>query len=106
MNAADKIIVKTDQLITVSGSVEGQISKTRAAFSDIEKTIRNTSSYWDGDGHNAFLNTYLGRLARINEALARFEENVTDLRTIAGVYEKADREVQDSIPSLPNDIIL
>ena len=39
-------------------------------------------------------------------ALARFQENAEDLKTIAGVYEKAEDENVTQAQALPTDIIL
>ena len=100
------IKVKTERLVEVSSSVSGQIRKTRSAFEAIEKMVQATGGYWDGKGHDAFLSAYRKKLSVINESLVRFQENVTDLQQIAGIYEEAERDAADKASTLPNDLII
>jgi uncharacterized protein YukE len=100
------IKVNTEKLVEVSASVSGQIRKTRTAFEAIDKMVQAAGSYWDGSGHQAFLNAYRRRLSVINESLVRFQENVTDLQEMAGLYVEAEREATDKATTLPNDLII
>jgi hypothetical protein len=38
--------------------------------------------------------------------LVRFQENVTDLQEMAGLYVEAEREATDKATTLPNDLII
>lgn len=106
MSESVTIKVKTERLVEVSSSVSGQIRKTRNAFEAIERMVQASGGYWDGKGHDAFLNAYRKKLSVIDESLVRFQENVTDLQQIAGIYEETERDLTDNTASLPNDLII
>ena len=44
---------------------------------------------------------YKTRKAKIEEILARYQEHVTDLQVMAGVYEQGEQAAQNAADSLP-----
>lgn len=86
------IRVKTEQLVSVAGSVESKIQRLERVFSDIERQVNATRQYWEGDGAVAFQAAYRGKQETIRTAFRRFRENVEDLHEIAGVYRQAEQE--------------
>jgi len=87
------IKVKTEQLISVSGEVEQKIRRLQQAFANMEQTVSASRNYWEGDGASAYQAAYRRKTDIIRTALKRFQENVTDLREIAGVYEQSEQEI-------------
>ena len=100
------IKVTTEELVRAADNVETFIGNMRDIFGEIDAVVSRSSSYWDGDGHNSHISSYEKRQERVMTALARFQENAEDLKTIAGVYEKAEDENVTQAQALPTDIIL
>lgn len=106
-NGSDFIIkVNTEVLISASGEVEDKIRKLRNALDRIEHTVNAGRNYWEGEGFNSHLRTYKNKTAVIEKALDRFQEHVVDLRSIAGIYAQAEREVLATNQELPVDQIV
>lgn len=101
-----KIKVSTEALIAAASEASAQISRVSAEFDEIDRTVKNSSSYWEGEGHDAYLGSYSRRIDRIQNALNRFKEHITDLEQIAGVYEETETEVMESTDPLPMDVIV
>ena len=53
-----EIKVTPETLVTVSTDVTQKISKVQSAFAELEGIIQNTSSYWEGDGHDKCVGAY------------------------------------------------
>lgn len=85
------IRVKTEQLVSIAGSVEAKIQRLEQVFSDIDQAVSASWQYWQGDGASAFLTVYRGKQDTIQTAFRRFRENVEDLQEIAGVYKQAEQ---------------
>lgn len=94
------IRVKTEQLVTVAGSVEAKIQRLERVFSDIEQSINTSRQFWEGDGVSAFLVAYRSKQDTIKTTFQRFRENVEDLREIAGVYEQAEHTAAEKNATL------
>ena len=100
------IKVTTEELVTASDNVETFAGNVENIFGEIKDIVVRSSSYWEGKGYSAHADSYNKRNDRVLTALARFRENARDLKTIAGVYEKAEEENVTQAQALPTDIIL
>lgn len=101
-----RIKVETSVLEARADSVEQKIRLVRKRFDTIGETVAGSVNYWEGDANNAHRREYQEYQDEIEEALARFEENVTDLRKIAGIYKEAAKETERFSQDLPSDVIL
>ena len=101
-----KIRVKTEQLVRASDEASKWIAAVSRDFDDIRKIVQNSSSYWEGDGQEAYERSYMGRLENIESALKAFQGNVSALLQIAGIYEAAEEQNVDHSEALPTDVIL
>lgn len=100
------IKVDTDRLVSAASDVEAKIGQMERVFSDMEQKIRASVYFWEGDGASAYMAAYQRKKDIIDVAFRRFRENVTDLREIAGVYERAERETTEAVAELPSDCIV
>lgn len=100
------IKVKTEKLVSVAGDVEARIRQVEQAFRNIEQTIEASRTYWQGEGASAHLKAYRKKEEIVQTALKRFRENVTDLQSIAGIYEKSEADVLANNQSLNVDMIV
>lgn len=100
------IKVKTEKLVSTAGDVESKIQRLEQAFRSIEQTMEASQVYWQGEGASAQMNAYRKKVETIQTALKRFRENVTDLQSIAGIYEKNEAEVLANNQTLKVDLII
>lgn len=100
------IAVKTERLITSASDVETKIKRLEQAFSSIDQTVAGSRRYWEGEGISTYQTAYQRKMDVIRTALRRFQENVDDLREIAGVYEQAERDVAANNAALSSEGII
>ena len=98
--------VKTEVLHQKSASINKKTSMVKKAFDEMERIVRNTNIYWEGEAGDVHRTAYQGFQEEILEIIARLEEHVTDLESMAGVYEKTEQQVQAVIEELPKDVIV
>lgn len=101
-----KIRVTTQQLRAAADEASGYIDKVSKQFEQIESIVNATAGYWEGDGQAAFRKSYTDRLEKIEKALRGFQDNVDDLRKIAGIYEVTEEEAAESVEPLLSDVIV
>ena len=99
-NLVGQITVTTDELRNQSSVVKTKLEEMRGRFDDLEQLIRGTSSYWTGEAAENHRAMYQTRKANIEEILARYQEHVTDLQVMAGVYEQGEQAAQNAADSL------
>jgi len=98
--------VTPEELARQAANVESGVSAISARFAGAEQSVKNTLNYWNGEASDLFRTECEGYRDEIEEILARITEHVTDLRTMAGVYEEAEASVQEIIEALPSDVII
>ena len=101
-----RIRVATPILAERTDSAEQKINDIRNRFERMRQVVQNSGSYWEGDANEAHRREFQEYQDSIQEALARFTENVTDLRKIANIYQEAENEVQNISQDLPLDVII
>lgn len=101
-----RIKVKTEVLVASALQTEKNISKLSQSFQIIEKAVKSSSSFWEGEGAAAFIEAYNKRTENINTAIRRFTEDVNDLQTIAGIYKQTEKEAKETAKSLSSDVII
>lgn len=100
------IKVSTEILRQRAEAAEQKIRLVRQHFEKIGQVVSKSCNYWEGDANEAHRREYQEYMDEIEEALARFQENVTDLRKIGGIYETAGAETADLSQDLPLEVIL
>lgn len=90
----DEITVKvtTETLVSVSDDVEQKIAKVQNAFEQLESVVQGSVSYWEGMGQSSFYQAYQIRRDDYTKILLSFQENIADLKKMAGVYQKAESD--------------
>ncbi len=104
---ADMILkVKTEQLMTAASEVDRQVNKLRKHFQQIDTIVKRSSSYWEGNGQQAYYRVYQHKYSNIESALQHISQNADSLRTIAGVYTATEAEITEEIGILSDDVII
>lgn len=101
-----RIKVETAELETRAEAAEQKIQSVRSRFEKIQQTVAKSRAYWEGDANDAHRREYQEYQDEIEEALSRFQENVTDLRRIAGIYQEAVTATEQLGMDLPMDVII
>lgn len=101
-----QIRVSTDVLAQRANAAEQKIRQVRQKFDKISRITERSRSYWEGDANEAHRREYREYIDEIEEALARFEENVTDLRRIGNIYQVAEAATEEISQDLPLDVII
>lgn len=101
-----RIKVETAVLRARADAAEQRINAVRKSFGTIAETVMQSRRYWEGEANDAHRKEYQEYQNEIEEALSRFQENITDLRKIAGIYQETVTETERLQQDLPADVIL
>ena len=106
MTGNNSLTVTTEVLKQEADTVEALLTETRNRFANVDGIVNSASSYWEGDGYDAFLAAWRRQQEKIEEIYSRLGENVEDLRQMAGLYESAEALNAEMADALPSDVIV
>ena len=106
MTGTNSLTLTTEVLKQEADSVEALLTETRNRFENVDGIVNAASSYWEGDGYDAFLAAWRRQQDKIEEIYSRLDENVNDLRQMAGLYESAEALNTEMADALPSDVIV
>ena len=95
------ITVTPEQLSAQSGTVRTKLGEMQNRFDELKTLLSGTSEYWVGEAGDAHRQSYMARIGKIEEMFRRYQEQVTDLETMAGVYRGAEESAKSIADSLP-----
>ena len=98
--------VTPDELRAQSTVVSDKVQTIRTKFGEMERTVSSSNTYWNGEAADNFRSVYAGYKDEIEEILSRLSEHIVDLEKMAGVYTEAENAVNETIGSLPSDVII
>ena len=101
MALTGQIIVTPEVLKTQAETVKTELAGMLDYFDELERLMNGTAAYWTGEAGDAHRRLYASKRAMIEEIVARYREQVTDLEVIAGVYEQTESAVASAADSLP-----
>lgn len=104
-SAIQTIKVDPDRLDELAGNLEQKTNAAKESYEKMRSTMSATSSYWKGDGGEAFRNKFSSYEEEAEQIFHRFLEHVTDLRTMAGNYRNAETEATEMPSPLPSNVI-
>ena len=96
---------QTDKLISTAEDVEGKIRRLENVFGEIGHLIDSSRSYWEGDGAESYIRTYHEKLDVIQDVFKRFRDNAENLKIIAGVLDKSEKDITTGFQPLPDNLI-
>ncbi len=100
-----QIIVTTEALVNQADEVAALISEVSGHFDNMKSVVNRTHSYWIGRAGNMHRDKYIKAQPDIDVAIRRLKEHVVDLKTMAGVFDSAEREAQREAESLISEVI-
>ena len=101
MSLSGQILVSTEALVQQADVVRGELANVRESFEEMERLMTATQRFWLGDAAQSHRQLYLSKRGGIEEILRRYQEHVTDLEEMAGVYREAESAAHEVVHELP-----
>ena len=98
--------VTPEELKRKSDEFSALIRSMRSHFDRVEEVSGKTRGYWRGEAGDKSRIGYASYKDDINFIINRMEEHPRDLLTMAGIYEKADDDVEAKTNRLKIDQIV
>jgi WXG100 family type VII secretion target len=95
------ILVTTEELTAAAATLSTQLTKVQNCFEKMNATMSASASYWVGIAGDAHRKLYTDQKSAIAEILARYQEHISDLNEMAGVYSAAERDTEAQAEGLP-----
>ena len=102
MSDSVRISVKTNEMRQVASDLESKITASKTAFEELDKLVVR---YWEGAGETEHINVYNKKLDVTGPYIQAFFDSVNNLRTIAGIYDDAEKAAIETVEELPTDVI-
>lgn len=100
------IKVSTEVLQNKATVVDGLVNKLNRQYEDLYRQIKSVSVYWKGEASVKSMEQCEKDKKMVMAVVQRLREYPEDLREIAGIYDKGEKGAQDSMSSLPIDVIV
>lgn len=102
------VVLKVDSqaLYDKSQEVGRSLEVMRQSFAEMEAAAQGSQSYWQGEAAQAHRSACQDCQKEAEEIFRRIQEHVDELQEMAGVYEGAERAVEDLMETLPADVIV
>ena len=106
MIGTNSVLVETEVLRSYANEVEESIDRLKIIFSNIESTVLNINSYWEGDGMEQCKVSYAKKESMIDISVNSLMKSVNDVLEMAGIYESAEQINLEEADALPSDLIV
>ena len=101
-----KFEVRTEELRQAGRQIEVHTAALQRQLEDMQHTVQRTAGCWEGEGGSLCRDAFRSFRDEIETLVARLRQNVTDLETIAGVYEESETAASQMAEELPDNLIL
>lgn len=96
-----QILVTPERLEEQASVVRAELGEMQDNFQELERLMSGTSAYWIGEAGDAHRKLYTEKLQKIDEIIRRYQEQITDLEVMAGVYSQAETAAANVADTLP-----
>lgn len=100
-NTIGVLQVTPEEMQSAASQLAGYLKTMEEAFASMKTTMQGTSGYWVGEAGDAHRRLYEGQISKTEEIIARYQEHVTDLNAMAGVYGQAEQTAAATAEQLP-----
>lgn len=101
-----KFEVRTEELRQAGRQIEAHTAGLQKQLEEMQHTVQMTAGCWEGEGGNLCRDAFRSFRDEMETLVARLRENVTDLETIAGVYEDSEAAAGQMAEELPDNLIV
>lgn len=98
--------VSPEQMLQQADLVKKEAGKVILQFKNVENTVKNSTSYWEGqasDLHCQVFNKISVRFETLSKSLMKRPD---DLTKMAGLYNESEQQATQDSAGLPSNIIL
>ena len=99
------IKVAPEVLKAKAADIRTQIDNVKKALDVIDKQIRTSKTYWEGDASNTHRQKYCSLKDEISKVITDLYANPRNLLTMAGLYTETENDQQATANTLPTDAI-
>ena len=93
--------VTPEEMLAAASQLSSYLRTMQDCFSNMRNTMRGTVGYWVGEAGDAHRQLYEEQVAKTEEIIRRYQEHVTDLNAMAGVYSDAEQTAKATVDQLP-----
>lgn len=101
---AEKIRISTDEMEEKASTLEEKINRIVQDCSYIQTIIENMAFYWIGEAGTENQSRYQQVEEEITAFLEDFQKRPEELRTMAGIFDKASLSAESVVDSLPEPV--
>lgn len=101
-NSIGTLQVTPEEMQEAASQLSGYLSTMQECFSAMKNTMSNTIGYWVGEAGDAHRRLYENQVDKTEEIIRRYQEHITDLNTMAGVYSDAELKAAAEAEQLPS----
>ena len=98
--------VSLDKMKSKASELTGQINKIETNWKNLANVVRKSKSYWQGDASDLHRKYLEECEEEVQEILKRLKEHPSDLLTMMGIYDEAEKKADQLANSLPDDVIV
>lgn len=103
--AGFQVKVDTNILRSTASDVTGLIRALQSDFDNLQDRVRRTNRYWAGAAGDQYRVEFDEEKKETSELLSLLAKYPTDLLSMAGVYDEAERVNTQNTSVLPSDIL-
>lgn len=100
-NTIGTLQVTPEEMLSAASQLSGYLSTMQDAFAGMKNTMSGTEAYWVGAAGDAHRQLYQEQVSKTEEIIRRYQEHVTDLNAMAGVYSDAEQSAVTLADQLP-----
>lgn len=93
--------VSPEEMQAASAELAGYVRTMSGCFETMKRIMNGTDAYWNGEAAQAHRALYDEQVPKTEEFIARCNEHVADLNTMAGVYSQAEQTATAKAEELP-----
>ena len=97
--------VDTNVLRSTAADVTRLTRALQGDFDELQNCVRQTSRYWVGAAGDQYRREFDEEKAETSELLRLLGKYPTDLLSMAGIYDEAERVNTQTTAALPSDIL-
>lgn len=100
-NTIGVLQVTPEEMQNAAAQLSGYLKTMEEAFASMKKTMAGTAWYWGGEAGDAHRRLFEGQISKTEEIIARYQEHITDLNAMSGVYSQAEQTAAAAAEQLP-----
>lgn len=98
--------VTVSELKTQAQGIDEEITKIETSWEELSTLVNNSITYWMGEASNQHRKILSHHKEAMEGLIKKLNQHPKDLREMAEVYQKTEKEAQSLSNALPKDVIV